>query len=179
MRRGENCDRVWMVLAIETIRIRLRVMSYYHSLQSNLLAIIRGAGWAPAAVLVLHAIVVRTAYRTELDGVNHFLGGAAIAFFFLQAMRIVLPEISVTVSSYIFSFALACTIAVFWEIGEYASDHLLRTHVQISLSETMSDLIFGVTGAAVMMAGFAVLDRIERPSQSSEKVRTRGSEIDE
>ena len=48
----------------------------------------------------------------------------------------------------LFSYALACTVGVFWEFGELASDVFLHTHIQISIRETMSDLIADATGGA-------------------------------
>lgn len=123
--------------------------------------ILREAAWAPVALLLLHAIVLRTPYRAELDGVLHFLGGAAVAFFFYQVYRIltdVLGEFR-PLTHYLLAFALACTAALFWELGEFASDRLIGTQLQKSLPETMADLAFGVLGAATSLCLIAVVSR--------------------
>lgn len=118
-----------------------------------LLQLLRQAAWAPAAVLIFHYFMVRTPYRTAFDGVHHFLGGAAIAFFLLHAVLIASPIIGRLhpAASYLFAFALACAAAVFWEIAEFAADQILQTGIQISLAETMADLVFGVVGAVVTL----------------------------
>ena len=122
--------------------------------------LMREAGWAPFAVLVFHAIVVRTPYRAALDNMNHFLGGAAIAFFLLHGMRLALPNRLSSRTSNFFAFSLACTVAVFWEIAEFAGDQLFGKHVQISLPETMWDLIFGILGAAITLSLLAILHKL-------------------
>jgi hypothetical protein len=40
------------------------------------------AGWAPLAVVVLHASVAKTPFRKPMDFPIHYLGGAAIAYSF-------------------------------------------------------------------------------------------------
>ena len=59
--------------------------------RSVVFQLLRQAGWAPLAVLVFHALVVRTPYRAALDNMNHFLCGAAIALFLLHGIRLALP----------------------------------------------------------------------------------------
>lgn len=51
------------------------------------------------------------------------------------------------------------TVALFWEFGEYASDLILITDVQHSVSETMSDLIAGSLGAMIVIILFALFRR--------------------
>jgi hypothetical protein len=112
------------------------------------------AGWAPAAVLVIHAIVAKTPYRQPLDFPMHFAGGAAIAYFIFFALKL-LPQVfgaPSTFGKYLFSYGLACTVGLFWEFGEAISDVLLRTHIQQSLYETMSDLVADATGAVAALA---------------------------
>jgi hypothetical protein len=58
----------------------------------------------------------------------------------------------------LFSFALACTIGVFWEFAELASDVFRGTHIQQSIHETMRDLIADACGATltlILTASFA------------------------
>src|SRR5262245_46413054 len=136
-------------------------MSTAAPVQALLLRILRDAAWAPVAVLLLHALVVQTPYRAHMAFVLHFLGGAAIAYFFFRCLHIggaVLGSLR-QVTQYLLGFALASTVAVLWEIGEFASDQFLGTHVQKSLSETMSDLIAGLVGAACSLVVIALIRR--------------------
>jgi hypothetical protein len=134
-------------------------MSNARTIQAVVIRSLREAAWAPIAVLILHAIVVRTSYRTELDHLLHFLGGAAIAFFLFRCIGIAADLLGVLrkVTHYLFAFALASTIAVLWEIAEFFSDRLLVTELQKSLSETMGDLIAGLVGAASALGVVALV----------------------
>jgi len=111
------------------------------------------AGWAPIAVLILHAIVIRTSFRQPLDFTMHFCGGAAIAYFMFEAQQVFQRVLGTPTAfgRYLIAFALACTVGVFWEFGEFFSDAFLHTHIQGSLPETMSDLIADATGAIVSL----------------------------
>jgi hypothetical protein len=105
-------------------------------------------------VLALNALAVRAPYRPEIFSLLHFLGGAAVAYFFMHLLLgaerwFGKPK---PIVCYAASFALACTAAVFWEIGEYACDSLLGTAMQDGLGDTMGDLIFSALGAAVSLA---------------------------
>ncbi|CAN5880182.1 hypothetical protein BH11VER1_BH11VER1_20880 [soil metagenome] len=107
------------------------------------------AAWAPISVLVFHAIIAKTDLRHPLDFTVHFSGGAAIAFFLFEALssfELMLGTLK-PLGRYLFSFALACTVGLFWEFAELLSDVFRHTHIQQSLTETMSDLIADSTGA--------------------------------
>jgi hypothetical protein len=109
--------------------------------------------WAPIAVLIFHAIIAKTRLRTPLDFTMHFLGGASMAYVFFHTtdyLSVVLGKVT-EVGRYLFAFALACTVGVFWEFAEYTSDVYRHTHIQQSLPETMSDLIADATGAATCL----------------------------
>jgi hypothetical protein len=116
--------------------------------------ILRDAAWAPAAVLIFHQVAIRLHIRSRLDHLIHFLGGAAAAYFFYRAVKIAAPYLGKLqkLTRYLLAFTLTCTIAVFWELAEFASDKLRGTHIQQSISETLWDLISGVTGATVCLA---------------------------
>jgi hypothetical protein len=110
----------------------------------------RQALWAPAAVLVVNAIVTRTPYARDVYWLLHLLGGAALAYFFHHVGAGVPPAIR-----HVLAFALACTVALAWELAEFAIDQLAGTRLQEDLAETMSDLLFAVCGAALYLGAAA------------------------
>ncbi len=120
------------------------------------------AGWAPASVLVLHAVDGSLPYRVALDIAHHTLGGAAIAYFLLCAVRLAWPRLRGALP-WALAFTSACTVAVFWEFAEFAGDHLRDAHVQRSLDETMRDLVCGVFGAAATLCLLAACRRVVNP----------------
>lgn len=101
------------------------------ALISASIRLLRRAAWAPIAVLIFHAIVAETPYRKALDFAMHFSGGAAIAYFLFEALREFRSLLGTPTpfGRYLFAFALACTVGVFWEFGEYFSDAFLGTHI--------------------------------------------------
>jgi hypothetical protein len=105
-------------------------------------------------VVILHEAVAKTSLRDPLDFTIHSLGGASIAFFFFHALHCFERFLGATtmLGRLLFSFALACTAGVFWEFGELASDVFLHTHIQLTIAETMSDLIADATGAACSLS---------------------------
>lgn len=107
------------------------------------------AGWAPLLVLVFHQAIMRTPYRQQLDFVMHYSGGVAIAYFFWHALDCFASWFgTLTVfARYLFTFALACTMGLFWEFAELYSDVVYHTRIQHSIRETMRDLIADATGA--------------------------------
>jgi hypothetical protein len=121
---------------------------------SALIRLLCRAGWAPMAVLILHAIVAKTPLREPLDFAMHFSGGAAIAYFLFESQHYFQSLLGspTPLGRYLFAFALACTVGVFWEFGELFSDTFLDTHIQKSIHETMSDLVADATGAITSLA---------------------------
>lgn len=115
----------------------------------QLLRLLLRFGWAPLAVLALHQAVMRTPWRQALDFVMHYSGGVAIAFFVWHALHYLAAWFGTLTSfgRYVFTFALACTVGLFWEFAELASDVFYHTHIQHSIRETMGDLIADATGA--------------------------------
>ncbi len=117
-----------------------------HFIQNLML---RDGGWAPALVLLMHRVVYWLGVRKECDWLMHYSGGVAITFFF---WRLLLQYGSWfgslnILGQRVFAFALGCTMAVFWELAEFASDKILGTHIQQHIHETMMDLVNGVCGA--------------------------------
>lgn len=120
-----------------------------------LLRLLLRFGWAPLAVLVLHQAVMRTPWRQALDFAMHYSGGVAISFFLWHALHYLAAWFgTLTVfGRYVFTFALACTVGLFWEFVELASDVFYHTHIQQSIHETMRDLIADATGALTTLTG--------------------------
>lgn len=107
------------------------------------------AGWAPLVVLIFHRAIQHTIYRQPLDFVMHYSGGVAIAFFLWHALECFAHWLGhlTPFARYLFTFALACTVGLFWEFAELFSDIVFHTHIQFSVRETMRDLIADATGA--------------------------------
>ena len=78
---------------------------------------------------IIHAVVARTPYRKPLDFWMHFSGGMAIAYFWFHALACFARWLGTPTPAgrYLFSFALACTVGLFWEFAELASDAFLAT----------------------------------------------------
>ena len=122
-----------------------------------LLRLLLNPGWAPLAVVVLHLVLAGYGLTQRLDHLLHFLGGASIAYFFLGLFASLPAARSPSWVLYLLTFAWACTIAVFWEFAEFASDQFRGTAIQQSVPETMLDLLFGVLGALTTLAGAGLL----------------------
>jgi hypothetical protein len=125
------------------------------------------AAWFPVLILVVHGILAVgfNAYSQwpPSDMLIHFAGGIAIAYFFERALRVlqsarVLGETE-TVLRYMLVFALTVSAAVFWEFGEYISDHTIGTQSQLGLNDTLRDMAFGITGGSVYLAGIFARSR--------------------
>jgi len=131
--------------------------------KENLKRVLREAAWAPLAVLIAHVIAGELfGYEPYVDPVMHFLGGAAVAYFFYKSLIIVRPSegYASRMLALAVPFSLACNAALFWEFGEFAADRAFGTNVQRDLMNAMRDLILGVTGATpVPAAVFAILQR--------------------
>lgn len=112
--------------------------------------------WAPASVVFAHTLAAKVfGHEPYVDPCMHFLGGAAAAYFFryvASGSPAVVGAISRTGAN-LLAFGLACAIALAWEFGEFFSDEFLGTSVQISVANTMRDLIFGVLGASAFLVG--------------------------
>lgn len=101
-----------------------------------------------AVVFVLNGVVQQTAYADDIYWLLHFLGGAALAYLFFR-----LPALARAGTwRHAVAFAFACTGALAWELAEFAADRLLGTSLQRGLVDTMSDLLFSVSGAALVLA---------------------------
>lgn len=118
-----------------------------------LLRLLLRAGWAPLVVLIFHHEIQHTSWRQRLDFLMHYSGGVAIGFFLWHALDCFAHWLgSLTpFARYLFTFALACTVGLFWEFAELFSDVFFHTRIQFSVRETMRDLIADATGAATTL----------------------------
>jgi len=132
-----------------------------------LLRLLISPGWAPLGVVIIHLALAEFGLTNRFDHLLHFLGGASIAYF-LHGFIALLPcqgGIIPKWAHYLLAFTSACTIAVFWELAEFASDRYMGTTIQQSLSETVLDLVFGVLGASTTLLGIAAFRRLFRGSR--------------
>jgi len=88
----------------------------------------------------------------------HFFGGCAIAFFFRRSLLVpeassALGELSVF-AKLLFAFTGVCAATVFWEFAEWITDSLGLTGAQVSLEDTLLDMLLGVVGGSVFLLLF-------------------------
>ena len=118
-------------------------------------ATLRDSAWAPLSVFLfyLFGLALHLYDRfPPLDIPVHFMGGAAITYFFRGAIRNLqnfLGELSALVQT-IFSFTCTGTTIIFWELYENAFDFLLGTHMVRGLEDTIVDMVLGLLGALVV-----------------------------
>jgi hypothetical protein len=112
------------------------------------------AGWAPVAVVVVHAAITLVfGHKPSLDPAMHFFGGAAGAYFVSRALmeaRAWFGEPAKGARAVI-AFCITATAALFWEFLEFVSGQLMGHSSQHSIPETMADLMLGCGGAAVFL----------------------------
>jgi uncharacterized membrane protein YjdF len=135
----------------------------------------RRAAWAPLAVIVAHWLVMRSPWSDPLNGVVHFSGGAAAAYFIFHAAIYFerwLGKLA-PIAHILLAFGLTCAIAIGWEIAEFAFDQLMRTRIQMDLVDTMRDLICGVLGA---MSALAFVRRVAETTEGVSR-RTTDSQV--
>jgi hypothetical protein len=118
----------------------------------------------PLAIFLAHEVCAHVidGYRLwhPVDIPMHFCGGFAISFFVSGAVRVFagrglirLPE---TVLFLFLVFGLTCAAAMFWEFAEWTADHILRTSCQLSLDDTIGDMLVGVIGGLTFVIPMAI-----------------------
>ena len=116
---------------------------------------VREAGWAPATVVVFYAVAAKgfDAYLKwpDLDMPTHFFGGFAITCFFSTATRNWQVSIGTIpkVARLTMAVGLTAMAAAGWEFLEFCSDRLLGTLMNLGVTDTLSDLFFGILGALI------------------------------
>ncbi len=125
--------------------------------------------WFPALVFFIHEL---GAHVFNLYGVfppfdipMHLLGGFAIAYFISGGLIASRDEGVIVLADQLVHwtlvFALATTVAVFWEYAEWLLDHTIGTTAQLSQNDTMLDLLCGMMGAAAFI-GVALVGSIRK-----------------
>jgi hypothetical protein len=85
----------------------------------------------------------------------HYLGGLSMAYS-LSLAQTSLQNHKVDsqldkIIELVLVFTLVATVAVFWEFAEFLLDHWLGTDLQVSLPNTMRDLLMGILGAGTLV----------------------------
>ena len=106
----------------------------------------------PVAVLIIHAILLITGVYYlygEVDIPMHFLGGAAAAFMTYSLLKIAEDkDLLKTAKSlhFLFVISLVALIAIGWEFFEFIIDMTGLLTAQLSIADTMGDLLMGLLG---------------------------------
>jgi hypothetical protein len=102
--------------------------------------------WAVAAK-IFHAYIL----YPWLDIPTHFLGGIAIAYFFAGAIGQLSPSLGTTprVVKAAAALGLTALAALVWEFLEFISDQFLGSHLNLGVTDTLSDLFYGTIGGLV------------------------------
>lgn len=122
------------------------------------------AAWAPALVIIFRWLAMEFHVRKPLDHVIHFSGGLAICYFIYRCLDIGLFYVGDLRAwvQYLFTFTASCTVALFWEFAELASDLFLGTHIQYNVLETLGDLISGTLGATVTLVLIVIVQLLRK-----------------
>ena len=128
---------------------------------------LRHAAWAPLCVFVFYIIATKgfNAYLIYpwLDMPTHFFGGIAITYFYLIATRysqVMIGNIPGLIQC-LMCLGLTATTAIFWEFLEFGSDLLLGTKMNLGVSDTLSDLFFGLVGAGALIATISFFEDVK------------------
>jgi hypothetical protein len=117
--------------------------------------ILREAAWAPLGVFLFY-LLARSLQLFKLfpplDIPTHFLGGAAITYFYRAAIRHsqeLMGEIPFPVQV-LFAFTCTGTTTIFWEFYEYIFDFFFHTRMVRGVTDTTVDFFVGLLGALVV-----------------------------
>jgi len=134
----------------------------YNSLAAlgMLARLLREALWVPVAIVLASMALARLPVRLDLWWLAHLAGGAALGFCYLRAIAIACAKLGALrpAGAYLLAFALSCTTALAWEMGEFTIDQLAGTGLQQGNFDTMSDLILGTAGAAAYLGWHALIE---------------------
>ena len=106
-------------------------------------------------LMTLHTLFVMLGYYSipNLDSAMHFAGGISLGIFIFgllgKAIRKGWCPDPGRALLLVLIVSLVTTGAVFWEIYEWLSDTYLGTHFQLTLDDTVKDLVLGLAGGIV------------------------------
>jgi UDP-N-acetylmuramyl pentapeptide phosphotransferase/UDP-N-acetylglucosamine-1-phosphate transferase len=118
---------------------------------------LRNAAWAPLTVFVFYAVAAKgfDAYLIYpwLDIPTHFCGGMAITYFYMVAISHSqnLLDPFPKLIQLVLSLGLTAISAVIWEFLEFSSDAVWSTKMNLGVSDTLSDLFFGLLGGIIVI----------------------------
>ncbi len=101
-------------------------------------------------VVVVHYFLgKRFGHEPFVDPIMHFVGGAAIAYFFRQACSAARDRLGQPneLALDLLAFGLGVTAAMLWELGEFSLVVAYDITVRHDLPDTMRDLVVGTFGA--------------------------------
>ena len=120
-----------------------------------ILSTLRESAWAPLSVFGFYLVGLVFDWYDHfppLDIPTHFMGGAAITYFFRSAIKQsqkFLGDIPALVQI-VFAFTCTGTTIILWEFYENAFDYLFGTTMVRGLEDTVVDMLIGMTGALVL-----------------------------
>lgn len=125
--------------------------------------------WPPIVVFACHVVLLLllNTYNIfpNIDILMHYLGGLSMGYSCLLGLMFLQRDKLISSLDMIIELALiftsVATIAVFWEFGEFTIDHVLGKNVQVSLANTMQDLLMGILGALTVV----VSQLVKRPKR--------------
>jgi len=145
--------------------------------------IIQKALWYPLGVFLIHQLAA-SGFRANLYDVYpwldipmHLAGGFAIAVFIGISLRILAEEKCIALDDAlvrsVLILSLTTTAAVIWEFAEWSCDRVLATRSQVSLDDTMLDVLLGMVGGTTSILLFesrAIVARFRRKARVKEGV---------
>lgn len=128
------------------------------------------AGLFPAIIFAINVIIMK-GFGVDfyfrylwIDNPLHFFGGSSIAvcgFLLLKAFpkeQALLNGFSKIFQAFLY-LSMTALAAVLWEVYEFLHDLMYQTNYQVSIYDTMTDLLLGLAGGV-----FVVLFLVWKPS---------------
>ncbi|MBD3281534.1 hypothetical protein GF391_02195 [Candidatus Uhrbacteria bacterium] len=112
----------------------------------------------PIIIFLLHLFAINFNFYLlipNLDVPMHFAGGMAIAVTAIQLINAFERRKSIIFKSHILRgfilISLVSFAAMLWELAEFSADVFLGWHLQYNLFDTMTDMILGMVGGAIVI----------------------------
>lgn len=115
---------------------------------------LKKAAWAPILVFTTHIVMIYVfnmySYFPNFDIPMHFIGGVAISYFFVYLVIGSIEDNYLGKSNLfvlmLIVLMLTATTTIFWEFLEWLSDYFFKTPMQVSLNDTLLDMLLGILG---------------------------------